>query len=99
VSVGFFFFVQGFKAYEEKCYLNVNQYYSWAEAEENCKSNSNSNLAAILDRFEQAWLTNQFSTSSTTKWIGLNDQSQPGTYEWTSGDKFSFSNWDKNKPG
>lgn len=88
----------GFKTYEKKCYKNVADLLTWQEAELNCNSISNATLIAILDRFQQYWLTNQFQTGTGVTWIGLSDQVTQGTYVWSSKDKFTYSNWDREKP-
>lgn len=70
---------------------------SWYEAESNCQDHGG-NLVSITDRFEQFWL-NQFQEGTSVKWIGLSDARLQGTYVWSNNDKFSFSNWDREKPG
>ena len=89
----------GFKTYEKRCYKIIPDLLTWQEAESNCNSIPNANLVSIADRFQQYWL-NQFqpSTSTGIKWIGLSDQATQGTYVWSNKDKFTYSNWDREKP-
>ena len=70
---------------------------TWSEAESNCRQ-GNAHLASITDKFEQSWLT-QVQSSQELKWIGLMDISGGGSYQWLNNETFSYSNWDKNKPG
>lgn len=82
--------------YENRCFHLELSFLTWDEAESNC-INLGSNLVSITDRFEQYWLNIQFhSDYSANKWIGL--KIPQNNYEWTNGDIFSFSNWDRNKP-
>jgi hypothetical protein len=70
---------------------------SWSEAESNC-AQWNAHLASITDKFEQSWLT-QIQASQELKWIGLKGASGTSNYQWLNNETFSYSNWDKNKPG
>lgn len=89
-------FLKGFRPYEEKCFLNILELYTWEEAEMNCRDKYSANLVAIIDRYEQSSLTLEM-TGSGDKWIGLKDDN--GTYKWTSNDSFSFVHWDRYQPG
>jgi hypothetical protein len=58
-------------------------------------------LAGIDDAAENTYILNRVAAvigSGTNYWIGLNDAATEGTYVWTSGQPFSYSNWQAGQP-
>ncbi|NQT19808.1 MAG: pre-peptidase C-terminal domain-containing protein, partial [Planctomycetes bacterium] len=53
-------------------------------------------LATIDDAAEQAWVHKWFGGSNL--WIGMNDALLEGTWEWTSGDAVTYTNWASAEP-
>ncbi|MAY87319.1 MAG: hypothetical protein CML02_11455 [Pseudooceanicola sp.] len=68
----------------------------------------NGYLASITSAGEQSFLdgvNNAFATSSpshggtyVTAWIGGHDKNTEGSFEWTSGEAFSYTNWSSGEP-
>uniref|UniRef100_A0A8C6UVQ6 Mannose receptor, C type 2 n=1 Tax=Neogobius melanostomus TaxID=47308 RepID=A0A8C6UVQ6_9GOBI len=57
-------------------------------------------LVTITNRFEQAYANSLvFGRSGDSFWIGLRDQGGAGTYHWLSGDKITYTNWNRDQPG
>nr|NIO22081.1 hypothetical protein [Candidatus Aenigmarchaeota archaeon] len=52
-------------------------------------------LAAINSREEELWLRNQFGPGL---WIGLNDLSLEGKWEWNTGEPVTYTNWCYREP-
>jgi large repetitive protein len=56
-------------------------------------------LVSVSDASEQAWLVSTAASySSSSWWIGANDQSSEGSWRWDSGESFSYSNWGSGQP-
>uniref|UniRef100_A0A3Q2XJ30 Mannose receptor C-type 2 n=1 Tax=Hippocampus comes TaxID=109280 RepID=A0A3Q2XJ30_HIPCM len=56
-------------------------------------------LEIPLARFEQAFASNLvFGRSDDSFWIGLHDQGSPGSFHWQSGDRVSYTNWNRDQP-
>ena len=54
-------------------------------------------LASITSALEQTFL-NGLNTSSIRAWLGGTDAAVEGTWEWTSGEAFTYSNWYTGEP-
>lgn len=68
----------------------------WFTAESNAVA-LGGHLVTINDAAEQAWLTNNFG-SSTYYWIGFNDIEMEGNWVWISGEPVTYTNWKYNEP-
>ncbi len=57
-------------------------------------------LTSITSSAENQWIADNFVPSNSNKgaWIGLNDVEQEGSYQWESGEGFSYSNWNNGEP-
>ena len=59
------------------------------------------NLVTINDQAEQDWLTLNFHNYQGVDidlWTGFNDVAVEGTFEWTSGQPVTYTNWDIGEP-
>ena len=59
------------------------------------------NLATVRNAAENQWIYNTFSTfggASRGLWIGLDDQATEGTFVWSSGEAFAFTQWASAQP-
>lgn len=58
------------------------------------------NLATINDAGENSWVWNVFSIQPRVSnfWIGINDLSAPGVFQWASGQSPAYTNWSPGEP-
>lgn len=73
---------------------------SWLTAEAEAQS-LGGHLATINDAAENDWVTTTFINyggQEKSLWIGLNDQTQEGTFVWASGETALFRNWEFGQP-
>lgn len=76
---------------------------NWTEAQQVCEAHG-SNLATILDATANSDLGQGGCFSAAPwndwkcSWVGLNDLRTEGTYEWSGGSAFSYSNWGQYEP-
>ncbi|XP_051570049.1 macrophage mannose receptor 1-like isoform X2 [Myxocyprinus asiaticus] len=80
-----------------RCYIFIDQKMSWHDARNHCISHGG-NLASILSKREQAFLTTAMLGSSDDVWIGLNDVTWEMHFVWTDGKGVSYTNWAKGQP-
>uniref|UniRef100_A0A3Q3VNU8 C-type lectin domain-containing protein n=1 Tax=Mola mola TaxID=94237 RepID=A0A3Q3VNU8_MOLML len=73
---------QGWRENEDKCYYFSADTKSWSDANTFC-SEQGSDLLSIRDIHERLWVRTQISTE--VYWIGLNDRSREGVWEWSDG--------------
>ncbi|XP_072020213.1 macrophage mannose receptor 1-like [Amphiura filiformis] len=78
----------------QNCYLfSDTDYLSWPDAEEVCNKDGG-NLASIQGVEEQTYINARLKyLSEATMWIGANDLSVEGGWQWSSGDPFRYLNW------
>nr|XP_006816218.1 PREDICTED: uncharacterized protein LOC102809517 [Saccoglossus kowalevskii] len=72
---------------------------TWSNAQTQCQA-WGGNLATVNDNLEQAFLASILSTLIRNEryWIGLNDLSSVGEYDWVDGEKVTYTNWGDNQP-
>src|SRR6185295_18577712 len=68
---------------------------TWTEAESTALA-LGGHLVTINDAAENSWIASQFSQSYL--WIGLNDATVEGSYQWTSGAPVTYTNWASGEP-
>jgi hypothetical protein len=89
---------KGYKGYEDDCYIVLNEYKSWQDADLSCQQ-ENARLVTIRNRFLQYWLSNTLLNGQfQSVWIGLSDFQFTGFYEWVNKEPVSYTNWDKDEP-
>ncbi|XP_045161208.2 uncharacterized protein LOC123526220 [Mercenaria mercenaria] len=80
----------------KNCYEVVQTGVSWFHAETNCRINGG-HLIHIANQKEQDFIYSFLvKHHSHTVWLGLHDINREERFEWTSGNKITYTNW---KPG
>jgi hypothetical protein len=77
-------------------YYELTDPTSWWQAEQQAME-WGGHLVTINDREEELWLRGQFG-SNEFFWIGFNDISVEGSWEWTSGQPVTYTNWAAGEP-
>jgi hypothetical protein len=75
--------------------------WGWYTAQALCVAGGYTDLASIGSAVDQAGLEAlalSLGPPYDHYWIGLNDQQVEGTFEWSDGDPFSFTNWLPGEP-
>ncbi|XP_053407979.1 asialoglycoprotein receptor 2-like [Mercenaria mercenaria] len=84
--------------YQHSCFEVCNQPVSWHHADSLCKGRGG-HLASLNTHAQNSYLhtflTNHFHDKSF--WIGLNDIHQEEHFQWSSGEKVSFMNWEQHR--
>lgn len=86
-------------------YQFFNETITWnaahANAERLTECSMQGHLVSITSQQEKDFVDALFQDSPTDRfgyWIGLNDKSQEGTFEWTTGETLSFTSWSEDEP-
>ena len=66
------------------------------EANDECLSRFGTQLASIHSETQN--IQAHSSVNSNRCWIGLNDQTIEGTFEWFDGSNIDYTNWDNEQP-
>ncbi|MDY6936688.1 MAG: lectin-like protein [Cyanobacteriota bacterium] len=67
----------------------------WSQANEEAIAKGG-NLVTVNDSAEQDWLLETFGSSRL--WIGFTDEKNEGSFEWSSGETSSYTNWLPGEP-
>ncbi len=79
-------------------YFVYEQEMSWIDAKQYCERLGGT-LVTITSQSEQNFINDLINGNKRSNyWIGANDISSEGNWQWVTGEKFSFSNWDKGEP-
>ncbi|XP_014808108.1 PREDICTED: FRAS1-related extracellular matrix protein 1 isoform X2 [Calidris pugnax] len=82
----------GWSHHEGSCYyLVVNHKVTWNTAARACREQYLGSLASVANEQHMQWLWD-FSGRKPF-WIGLNDQVNPGHWEWNGGEPVTYINW------
>ncbi|XP_062465025.1 FRAS1-related extracellular matrix protein 1 isoform X2 [Pezoporus occidentalis] len=82
----------GWSHHKGSCYLLVvNQKVTWNTAARACRERYLGTLASVANEQNMQWLWD-FS-GRRPFWIGLNDQVNPGHWEWNGGEPVTYMNW------
>nr|XP_010309802.1 PREDICTED: FRAS1-related extracellular matrix protein 1-like [Balearica regulorum gibbericeps] len=82
----------GWSHHEGSCYfLVVNHKVTWNGAARACREQYLGSLASAANEQHMQWLWD-FSGRKPF-WIGLNDQVNPGHWEWNGGEPVTYMNW------
>ncbi|KAM6991451.1 FRAS1-related extracellular matrix protein 1 [Passerculus sandwichensis] len=82
----------GWTYHEGSCYfLVVNHKVTWNIAAQACRDQYLGSLTSVANEQHMQWLWD-FS-GKMPFWIGLNDQVNPGHWEWNGGEPVTYINW------
>ena len=81
---------------EGDCYVHIDQSVNWNKAESCCVA-WGGHLASIHSDVEND-LVNFIRNKDKFTWIGLSDSASDGTYVWTDGTEFDYTNFAMNQP-
>ena len=82
------------------CYLKTTETYTWMDAAIACHDLGGT-LATISSQAENRWVFEHLRSEGETGssiWIGINDISSIGTYQWIDGNTSTFRNWISGQP-
>jgi len=87
----------GWKMFNGRCYGSPeNKRLSWEAAELHCQNwLSGAHLASVHSPEEQAFIVDNYPKHI---WLGGTDISQEGTWDWTDGTPFDYSDWYPGEP-
>ena len=77
-------------------YWATDHEISWSAAE-SVAQDLGGHLAAVGDEAEQRWLHRAFGYAHM--WLGLSDEDDDGTWEWSNGEEVTYTNWAEGQPG
>ena len=80
-------------------YKVIHQKLSWSQAKTYCE-NQGGHLATVTSEKEQKFLAKIISyyNHSDFYWLGASDARKEGTWEWVTGEAFSYNNWSSTSP-
>ncbi|NWU15195.1 FREM1 protein, partial [Cephalopterus ornatus] len=82
----------GWSYHEGSCYfLVVNHKVTWNTAARACREQYLGSLASVANEQHMQWLW--AFAGRMPFWIGLNDQVNPGHWEWNGGEPVTYINW------
>uniref|UniRef100_A0A8C3S121 Brevican core protein n=1 Tax=Chelydra serpentina TaxID=8475 RepID=A0A8C3S121_CHESE len=84
----------GWDSFQGSCYKHFATRRSWEEAETQCRRYGG-HLANIMTPEEQNFINNQYKEY---QWIGLNDRTIEGDFQWSDGSPVLYENWHHRQP-
>ncbi|NWI99513.1 PGCB protein, partial [Crypturellus undulatus] len=84
----------GWDGFQGACYKHFSTRRSWEDAESQCRHHGG-HLATILTPEEQDFINDQYREY---QWIGLNDRTIEGDFQWSDGSPLLFENWHPGQP-
>uniref|UniRef100_A0A8C9NHW8 Brevican core protein n=1 Tax=Serinus canaria TaxID=9135 RepID=A0A8C9NHW8_SERCA len=82
----------GWDSFQGACYRHFSTRRSWEDAESQCRHHGG-HLATILTPEEQ-----DFINGMEYQWIGLNDRTIEGDFQWSDGSPLLYENWHPGQP-
>ncbi|XP_040433878.1 brevican core protein isoform X2 [Falco naumanni] len=84
----------GWDSFQGACYKHFSTRRSWEDAEGQCR-HYGGHLATILTPEEQDFINDQYREY---QWIGLNDRTIEGDFQWSDGSPLLYENWHHGQP-
>uniref|UniRef100_A0A8C3JYQ0 Brevican n=1 Tax=Calidris pygmaea TaxID=425635 RepID=A0A8C3JYQ0_9CHAR len=84
----------GWDSFHGACYKHFSTRRSWEDAESQCR-HYGGHLATILTPEEQDFINDQYREY---QWIGLNDRTIEGDFQWSDGSPLLYENWHPGQP-
>ncbi|XP_074422535.1 brevican core protein isoform X4 [Larus michahellis] len=84
----------GWDSFHGACYKHFSTRRSWEDAETQCR-HYGGHLATILTPEEQDFINDQYREY---QWIGLNDRTIEGDFQWSDGSPLLYENWHPGQP-
>uniref|UniRef100_A0A674K615 Brevican core protein n=1 Tax=Terrapene triunguis TaxID=2587831 RepID=A0A674K615_9SAUR len=84
----------GWNSFQGSCYKHFAIRRSWEDAETQCRRYGG-HLANIMTPEEQNFINNQYKEY---QWIGLNDRTIEGDFQWSDGSPVLYENWHHGQP-
>ncbi|CAM5174792.1 unnamed protein product [Eretmochelys imbricata] len=84
----------GWDSFQGSCYKHFATRRSWEDAETQCRRYGG-HLANIMTPEEQNFINNQYKEY---QWIGLNDRTIEGDFQWSDGSPVLYENWHHGQP-
>uniref|UniRef100_A0ABM5F3L9 Brevican core protein isoform X2 n=1 Tax=Pogona vitticeps TaxID=103695 RepID=A0ABM5F3L9_9SAUR len=84
----------GWDGFQGFCYKHFSTRRSWEEAETQCRDQGG-HLASIMTPEEQSFLNDHYKEY---QWIGLNDRTIEGDFQWSDGNPVLYENWHPGQP-
>ncbi|CAH2327084.1 brevican core [Pelobates cultripes] len=76
------------------CYKHFHARRSWEEAETHCRDYGG-HLVSLMTPEEQDFVNNQYREY---QWMGLNDRTIEGDFQWSDGNPLLYENWNHKQP-
>ncbi|XP_063296347.1 brevican core protein isoform X2 [Pelobates fuscus] len=76
------------------CYKHFHARRSWEEAETHCRDYGG-HLVSLMTPEEQDFINNQYREY---QWMGLNDRTIEGDFQWSDGNPLLYENWNHQQP-
>uniref|UniRef100_A0A8B9BNZ8 Brevican n=1 Tax=Anser brachyrhynchus TaxID=132585 RepID=A0A8B9BNZ8_9AVES len=87
----------GWESFQGACYKHFSTRRSWEDAETQCR-HYGGHLATILTPEEQDFINGTWDQYREYQWIGLNDRTIEGDFQWSDGSPLLYENWHPGQP-